>query len=97
MSDTDQKPLHRRVMGFFSKEEGDDSTSKEMPADGTQERPADEDQSSSAFKEKLASIIVGAVNNISNESDRDEIVRWFVKVRSITQAGGSKKEITQAL
>jgi len=84
-------------MGFFSREEGADSTSEETPADSPQDRPANQGQGSSAFKEKLASIIVGAVNNISNESDRDEIVRWFVKARSITRSGGSKKEITQAL
>ena len=97
MSDTDQKPLHRRVMGFFSKEEGEDSTSEETPADSARGSSPEEDQGSSAFKEKLASVIVSAVNNISNESDRDEIVRWFVKARSITQAGGSRKEIAQAL
>lgn len=55
------------------------------------------DHEESRFRTWLSGAILGAVKSISVESDRDEIVRWFLKSRDILSAEGSKAEITKAL
>jgi len=96
MPDQPKKQILRRFKNVLSRQTGKVAGE---PQDGSEAQcsPSESENGNDTFRQKLVTIIVQAVSNISKESDRDEIIRWFVHARSIVEEGGTKKEIAKAL
>jgi len=96
MADEPKNPILSRLRNPFSRQarQEADEAQDGHEAHGS---PSESEKDHESFREKLAGIIIQAVSNISKESDRDEIIRWFVHARSIVEAGGTKKEIAKEL
>lgn len=51
----------------------------------------------STFKQKLIEMLVSSVRNISKESDRDEVIKWFIQARDISNQDVPKSQIAKEL